>query len=170
MMRALGHERLQLGGDFPDGVHAVVHEINLAAALEFLLDGGLNQLFIPVGDYGLDRDAVFGRRFDHAHIAQADQRHVQRARDGRGRHGEHVHLLAHLLEAFFVADAEALLFVDDQQAEVGELYVFRKQAVGADEDIDFAGLDAFAEFLSAASGVRKRLIISIVTGKRQSAA
>ena len=75
------------------------------------------------------------------HIAQADERHVQGARDGRGAHGEHVDFLAHLLEALFVADAEALLFVDDEQAEVLELDVFGKNAMGADEDVDLAGLD-----------------------------
>jgi hypothetical protein len=42
MMRALRNQGLELGGDFPDGVDAVVDEIDLAAALEFLLDGGLN--------------------------------------------------------------------------------------------------------------------------------
>ena len=46
------------------------------------------------GDHGLDGQAVLGRRLDHAHVAQADQRHVQRARDGRGGHGEHVHFFA----------------------------------------------------------------------------
>ena len=146
VMRALGHERLQLGGNLPDRVDAVVHEINLAAAVEFLLDRGLDQLFIPVGDHGLNRHAVFGRGFDHAHVAQADERHVQGARDGRGRHSEHVDLGAHLLDALFVADAEALLFVDDEQAEVGELYVFRKQAMRADEDIDFADRNALQNF------------------------
>ena len=99
---------------------AVVDEVDLAAALEFVLDGGLDQLFVPVGDDGLDRHAIFGRSLDDAHVAQADERHVQRARDGRGRHGEHVHFLAQLLQALFVAHAEALLFVDDHQAEVRE--------------------------------------------------
>ena len=37
-----GNECLNLGGDFPDGVDAVVNEIDLAAALEFLFDGGLD--------------------------------------------------------------------------------------------------------------------------------
>ena len=146
MMRALRNQRLQLGGDFPDAFHAVVHEVDLAAALQFLLDGGLDQLVVPTGDDGLNRHAVFGRSLDHAHVAQADQRHVQRARNGRGRHGEHVHLLAHLLDALFVAHAEALLFVDDQQAEVGELQIFRKHAVGADEDVDFAGFRFLQNF------------------------
>jgi len=38
----LRDERLQLGGDFPDGVDAVVDEVDLASAIEFLLDGGLD--------------------------------------------------------------------------------------------------------------------------------
>jgi hypothetical protein len=117
----------------------------------------------------LDRHAIFRRSFDHAHVAQADQRHVQRARDGRGRHGEHVDLLAHLLDALFVADAEALFFVDDEQAEVGEFDVFRKDAVGADEDVDFAGF-GFCRISFCCFGVRKRLIISMVTGNGRSAA
>ena len=146
MMLALRNEFLQLGGDFPDALDAVVDEVDLAAAFEFLLDGGLDELVVPAGDDGLNRHAIFGRSLDHAHVAQADQRHVQRARDGRGRHGEHVDLLAHLLDAFFVAHAEALFFVDDEQAEVGELQVFREEAVRADEDVDFAGFGFLQNF------------------------
>ena len=147
MIARLRNQFLQLGGDLPDGIHAVVDEVDLPAAIEFLLDGGLDQLVVPAGDHGLDRHAVLGRRFDHAHVAQSDQRHVQGARDRRGRHGQHVHFLAHLLEALFMADAKALLFVDDQQAEVGELHVFREQPVGADQDVDLAGFDFLQDFL-----------------------
>ena len=49
---------------------------------------------------------------------------MQGARDGRGGHGEDVDVGAHLFEALFVADAEALLFVDDEEAEVLEFEVF----------------------------------------------
>jgi hypothetical protein len=38
-----------------------------------------------------------------------------------------------------VRDAEALLLVDDEQAEVLELDVLREQAVRADDDVDLAG-------------------------------
>ena len=62
-----------------------------------------------------------GGGLDDGHVAEAHERHVQRARDGRGRHGEDVDGGAHLLQAFLVADAEALLFIDDEQAEVLEL-------------------------------------------------
>ena len=43
-----------------------------------------------------------------------------------------------LLQPLLVLDAEALLFVDDHQAEIAELDVLRKQAVGADGEIDLA--------------------------------
>ncbi len=46
---------------------------------------------------------------------------MQGARDGRGGHGEHIDGGAHLFEALFVADTEALLFIDDEEAEVLEL-------------------------------------------------
>ena len=49
------------------------------------------------------------------------RRHVQRARDGRGGQRQHVHLAAQLLEPLLVRHAEALLLVDDQQAQVLEL-------------------------------------------------
>ena len=132
-----------LCGEVVDGFDAVVDEVDLAAAFELHLDGGADELLVELGDDGLDGHAVFGRRLDDGHVAQADERHVQRARDGRGGHGEHVDLRAHLLQALFVADAEALLFVDDEEAEVLELEVLGEDAVGADEDVDLAVLRLF---------------------------
>ena len=83
----------------------------------------LDQLGIEVRDHGMNRQAILGRGFDHAHVADAQQRHVQRARNGRGAHGEHVDVLADLLQPLLVAHAEALLLVDDQQAEIAKLDV-----------------------------------------------
>src|SRR5690349_18984891 len=68
---------------------------------------------------------------------------MQRTRDGCSGHGEHVDLLTHLLEAFFVPDAESLFLVDDEQSDVLELKVLGKQAMRADEDIDLAGFEIF---------------------------
>jgi hypothetical protein len=48
-----------------------------------------------------------------------------------------------LLEALLVADAEVLLLVDDQQAQVLEVHVLGEQRMGADHDIDLAAVDAF---------------------------
>ena len=142
----LGHHLANLVGDVVDALHAVVHEVHLPAALQLLLDGRANQLLVPGRHHRLDRHAVFGRRLDHAHVAQAEQRHVQRARNRRGRHGEHVHFLAKLLEPLLVAHAEALLLIDDDQAEVAELHVLRQQAVRADHDVDLAGLELRQRF------------------------
>ena len=125
-----GHHLADLVGDVVDALDAIVHEVDLAAAFQFFLDGRAQQLFIPSGNDRLDRHAIFGRRLDHAHVAQAQQRHVQGSRDGRGRHGQHVDFFAQLLQPLFVAHAEALLFVDDDQSEIGELHVLREQRDG----------------------------------------
>ena len=64
---------LQLRPNLPDRVHPVMNEVHLPAAFQLLLDGGLNQLVIPAGYDSLNRHAILGRRFDHAHVAQANQ-------------------------------------------------------------------------------------------------
>ena len=138
-----GHQLLNARCDFVDSFDAIVDEVDLAAALEFDFDRGSNDLLVELGHDGLNRHAIFRRRLDDGHIAQADERHVQRARNRRGAHGEDVDLLAHLLQALLVAHAETLLFVDNEQAEVLKLDVFRQNAVGADEDVDLAGFNSF---------------------------
>src|SRR5215472_16276853 len=64
---------------------------------------------------------------------------MQRAGDRCGGKGEGVDIFAQFFEALFVSDAEALFFIDDQQTELVKLDVFRKQAVGADDDVHLAG-------------------------------
>ncbi len=71
---------------------------------------------------------------------------MQGARNGRGAERESVNIFAHLFEAFLVGDAEALLFVDDEQAELLKFYVFGEQAVGADDDVHFAGFEVDESF------------------------
>ena len=117
------HEFLNLGSDFIDTLHPVVDEVDLTSAFEFVFDGRANQLFIERSDDGLNRHAVFGRSFNYAHVAQPNQRHVQRAWNRGCRHSEDVHLFLQLLEAFLVTDAEALLFVDDQKSQIRKLDV-----------------------------------------------
>ncbi len=43
-----------------------------------------------------DGHAVFWGSLDDGHVAETDERHMEGARDGRGRHGEHVDVGAHL--------------------------------------------------------------------------
>ena len=151
-----GHQLLNTRGDFVDGLDAVVHEVNLATALQLDFDGRADEFLIVLGHHGLNGHAVLGRRLNDAHIAQAHKRHMQRARNRRGRHGEHVNFLAHLLQALLVAHAEALLLVDDEQAEILELDVFREQPVGADEDVDLAGLHLLHDELLFLRGAEAR--------------
>ncbi len=46
-----------------------------------------------------------------------------------------------------MAHAKALLFIDDDEAEVGKMNVLGEHAMGADEDIDLAILDLLDDFL-----------------------
>ena len=61
---------------------------------------------------------------------------------GGGGHGEDIDGLAEAFEAFLVFDAEALFFVDDDEAEVLEADIGAEDAVGADEDVEAAGGEA----------------------------
>src|SRR5215204_804198 len=78
------------------------------------------------------------RRGDDGKITHAGQCELQRARN-RGRcQRQNVDLGAELLELLLVTDAEMLLFVDNQQAEVLELDGPAEQRVSANDDIDLA--------------------------------
>ena len=69
------------------------------------------------------------------HVPQARKRHVQRPGDGSRREGQGVHLAGHLPELLLVADAEALLLVDDEEAQVMELHALLDELVGADDEV-----------------------------------
>src|SRR5690242_10904129 len=140
---ALGKHFLNKGGSHEDGVHAIVYEIHLPLAREFLFNGGFDQVGVKMSDYRVDRQAIFRRRLDDRHVAQAEQRHVQSARNRSGAHGEHIHVVAELLQSLFVADAEALFFIDDQQTQIVEDHVFREHTMSADEHVHFSNREIF---------------------------
>ena len=75
-----------------------------------------------------------------------DSASCKRARDRRRGQREHMHLGAQLLELFLVRDAEMLLLVDDDQAEILELDGLAEQRMGADDDVDGAVGEAFLGF------------------------
>ena len=87
---------------------------------------------------GLHGVAVLRRLLDDAHVPDARHGHVQRAGNGRGRERQHVHAVAQLLDLLLVGHAEALLLVDDQQAQILELHVLLQQPVGADDNVHLA--------------------------------
>ena len=69
------------------------------------------------------------------------------------------------LQPFLVGDAEMLLLVDDDQAEVGELDALGQQRMGADDDVDGAVLQAALRTLAASLAVTMRESWAIVTGR-----
>ena len=109
-------------------------------------------LFVVAAHDRRDAAAVQRRRGERADIAQAQQRHVQRARDGRGGHRQHVDIDAKFFEPLLMLDAEPLLFVDDHKSQILEVHIVAEEAVRADEDIDLALLGAFDDIFRLRRG------------------
>ena len=161
----LRHDVSQLLGEHRDVFHAIVDEKNLSAAIQFLQHGVANQFVIEPRDFRFHGDAIGRRRFQIRNIAHANQRHVQRARNRRRGHRQHVHRRPQRFQFLLHFDAEPLLFVDDDQPEVVKFDVARRQPVRADHDIDSSGLQPgedvalFLRFAKAAqpSDVERKL-------------
>ena len=147
-----------------DRLHAIVDDVNLAAALQFEVDGILDNRRFELHDDRLNGQTIARRGLDDGHVAQAAQRHVQRSGDRRRRHRDNVHLFLDLLQPFFVGHTEALLFVDDHQTEILKLHVLRKQPMRADDDVRPCRLQPPRELSFCSFGGTKRLSIAIVTG------
>ena len=126
---------LQLRLDPADGFDAVVHEEDLASSLELRLDGLADHLSLARHDLRLDRQPVAGRRLDDGQVSQAREREMQRARDGRRRHREDVDGGLPSLQLLLLGDAEALLLVHDQEAQVAEREVLAQHPVRRDQDV-----------------------------------
>ena len=142
----LGHDLAEPLGERLDVLHAVVDEVDLPLPVQLPQHGLPDQLGIEARDAGFHRQPVFGRGFQVRDVADADQAHVQRAGDRRGGHRQHVDGLPHGLEPLLDLDAEPLLLVDDDQAQVVELHVRLHEAVRADDDVDRAGGQPLDDF------------------------
>ena len=105
---------LDRGGALVDGFRAVVEVIDLPAPLNFPADGIVNDGLAVLHHEGLHGIAVGGGLLDGGHVPDAGQRHVQRPGNGSGGEGQYVHSLGNFLQAFLMADAEALLLVHDE--------------------------------------------------------
>ena len=89
-------------------------------------------------DIGADRQPVERRGGDERQFAHARQSQLQGARDRRRGERQHMHIGAQFLQSLLVLDAEMLLFIDDQKAQIAELDAFGEERVGADHDVDLA--------------------------------
>ena len=126
---------LDMGGGEADALHPVVEIVNLPSPAELLPHGVLQDGPVVFQHVGLDWLAVRRGLLDGGHVPEARQGHVQRPGNGGGGEGQHVYLAAHLLQAFLMGNAEALLLVDDEQPQVLELHSLLQQLVGADENV-----------------------------------
>ena len=138
--RASGTSRWTRFADRVDRLDAVVDEVDLPAARE--LRAGSRRAMTCWSNFTTlvwIASRSFGgvSMIDMSRMPTSDMCSVRGI--GVARHREHVDLLPQLLDLLLVRDAEALLLVDDEQAEVAELDVLRQQAVRADDDVDLAG-------------------------------
>ena len=115
------------------------HDIErLPAAITFAQQRLADHQGIVRRDEGAHRQPIDRRRGNDGQFAHARERQLQRARDRRCAQRQHMHFGAQLFQPLLVADAEMLLFIDDQKAEVTELDRFAEQRMGADHDVDRA--------------------------------
>jgi len=133
-----GHQAGEVRLHGVDGLHAVVHKKDLSAAIHLPHDGLTRDARGVRPDVGDDGQSFRRRGVDDGNIPRPGQGHIKRARDGRGREGQHVHLGAQLLEMFLMGHTETLFLIDDHQSQVFEGNVTSQQAVRADDDIHLA--------------------------------
>ena len=138
-----GYQLPDASRDDVDVLHLVMDVERLPFTQHLATDRARLRLLARLADERQHRMPVLRRRVDNAHVADATHRHLERARDRRRRHRQDVHRRLQLLEAFLVRDAEALLFIHDEQPEVGEDDILLEQPVGADDDVDLAGGNLF---------------------------
>ena len=67
--------------------------------------------------------AIFGWGFNRGEVANPREGKVQRARDRRSGKGHHVEFGAERLHALLGGDAEAVLLINHEQAEVLEGHI-----------------------------------------------
>ena len=100
------------------------------------LERDANELVVVLCNRGADRPPALGRSLDDRDVAQAGERHVQRARDrGRGER-EHVDLEPQRPQQLLLSDSETLLLVDDDQPQILRDHVAREDPMRADEHLD----------------------------------
>ena len=112
----LGHHGADVAGDPVDVRHPVVDVEGLPFAQHLAPQRLADGRGIVLPDVGEDRPPVGGRGVDHGEVADAGQRHLQRARDRAGRQRQHVDALGHALDGLLVRHPEALLLVDHQES------------------------------------------------------
>ena len=129
---------LEVGGGQLNVINAVVQIEYLPAPPQLLLDRLDDDSVIVFQHIGLHRVAVLRRFVDDRHIPDPAHRHIESAGNGGCGKGQNVHAALELLEFFLLLDAEALLLINNTQAQIAEPNVVLYQAVGAHHHINLA--------------------------------
>ncbi len=124
---------------------ARAHDVDLVALVDLLAHplpdpGDPPGVVEQVDDVGLDRRPTRRELGERGGLEVAEDGHRHGARDRGRRHDQHVGRAAGGLvgERRTLLDAEAVLLVDDDEPEVGELDLVLEQRVGADHDAGLA--------------------------------
>ena len=96
---------------------------------------------------GLHRQALLRGRFQHGHIPNANHGYVQRSRNRGGGQSQHIHLILHVFDDFLVANAKALLFIHNEQAQIFELHILGQQPMGAHHNVNLPILQPLQHIL-----------------------
>ena len=110
----LGNQVAHFASHLIDVLDPVVYEEDLTLAQQFPTNGLSDWPLVIVADVSEDGLAVGRRRVEQTEVANPGERHLQCARNGRGRQSQHVDVGSQLLDRLLVANAEPLLFVDHQ--------------------------------------------------------
>ena len=113
--------------------NAVMHVVRLTTPLEFTQQGVAHQFEARLGDARCHGVAILGWGLDRGEVANPREGKVQRARDRRGGEGHHVEFGAKRLHALLGGNAETVLLINHEEAEVLEGDVLRKKSVGGND-------------------------------------
>ena len=119
----------------------VMDVIDLAAAAQLGFDGLLHQRLVENTDKSRDRLAALGRALDRGEAFQTAERGGQCPGDRRRGQRQHIDCFPVSEKPFFVFNAKAVLFINNEKTQILEDDVRLDQAMRPDEDIDDPAAD-----------------------------
>ena len=109
--------------NFRNITYPVIYIIHLSVPIQFSLNSFTDHLIIVLHHICLDRHPIHRRLFQHAHIADSNQTHMQRPRDRRGSQRQYIHIFPQFFNLLFVCHAKSLLFIYDQKSQILKFHI-----------------------------------------------
>ena len=105
---------------FRNILHSIIDVIDLTSSGHLPHDGFPHHFRRIFHNIGLDGHTIHGRFLQNAHIPDTHQTHVQGSWNRCRRQSQHIHIVLHLLDLFFMCHTKTLFFVNDQQSQIFE--------------------------------------------------